>query len=408
MRVIHFALVALMLGCGTPSAAPDATHSDQWVADSVPPHVRVVASSTQKICQLVGDRDRELDQATLNLTLTRYGIYGSDLGIAAEHKGRLYLLFGDTVSPTGPKDGDAFAFTEDTDPSDCVSLTFPDNAGVYTPLLIPGISQGAFEVPSGAVSVDGRLLVYFTTDHSETNTMGRSVVAVSDEQVQSFQLRYTLSTQHFINVAPVKSRAQLVGVPASVTSGEILLLFGSGDYRKSAVRLAIHPTSSAATNVDALRYFSGLDRNGAPTFSSDESSAVPLFDSSCVGELSAAYLADLQRWILLYNCNSNASEGHGIFLRSAPAPWGPWSQAEKVFDVATDKGYCHFIHKSWLSENCDNVHDPGRENEGGGAYGPYIISRYTTAIGAETQLYFTLSTWNPYTVMLMRTRLSLQ
>jgi hypothetical protein len=47
-----------------------------------------------------------------------------------------------------------------------------------------------------------------------------------------------------------------------------------------------------------------------------------------------------------------------------------------------------------------------RENEAGGVYGPYQIAPLARGeSGSWTQLYFTMSTWNPYQVMLMTARL---
>ena len=44
----------------------------------------------------------------------------------------------------------------------------------------------------------------------------------------------------------------------------------------------------------------------------------------------------------------------------------------------------------------------------GGEYAPFLIPSYTTVkeslLGNETSLYFVMSTWNPYQVVLMRTR----
>lgn len=37
----------------------------------------------------------------------------------------------------------------------------------------------------------------------------------------------------------------------------------------------------------------------------------------------------------------------------------------------------------------------------GGMYGPYQIPQYTRRTAGGAQIYFTMSTWNPYQVMLM-------
>jgi hypothetical protein len=38
-------------------------------------------------------------------------------------------------------------------------------------------------------------------------------------------------------------------------------------------------------------------------------------------------------------------------------------------------------------------------------YGPYIIHRFTKAVDGKCRIFYTLSTWNPYQVMIMQTDL---
>ena len=57
---------------------------------------------------------------------------------------------------------------------------------------------------------------------------------------------------------------------------------------------------------------------------------------------------------------------------------------------------------------CDSVHDPGREYEFGGEYGPYQFEELATGVqDVNTTIYFTMSTWNPYTVLLMKATVQL-
>ena len=53
---------------------------------------------------------------------------------------------------------------------------------------------------------------------------------------------------------------------------------------------------------------------------------------------------------------------------------------------------------------CDNLSDPGRLDVFGGEYAPYFLSRFTTADAARatSTFYYTLSTWNPYTQVIMK------
>ena len=131
--------------------------------------------------------DSQLKKPTLSLTYTCYKLAATDLGVPFRHHGRTYLLFGDTI---GARGGDAIAFTTDTNPENGLKLEFIyDASGTYKPIIIPGISQGNFDVPMEGVSVGGRMYIYNTTDASSDADlnknggykMGRSVLAVSDD-----------------------------------------------------------------------------------------------------------------------------------------------------------------------------------------------------------------------------------
>lgn len=106
-------------------------------------------------------------------------------------------------------------------------------------------------------------------------------------------------------------------------------------------------------------------------------------------------------WLMLYN----ASSPRGINARVANNPWGPWSDPVLIFDPSWPSlGYGNFMH---IADSDDGLSDPGRCHEWGGEYAPYMIDRYTRAVSSgnpnalQAQVYFTLSTWNPYNVMLM-------
>jgi hypothetical protein len=74
------------------------------------------------------------------------------------------------------------------------------------------------------------------------------------------------------------------------------------------------------------------------------------------------------------------------------------------------------MHISWeddcadYTQHVDYVQDDlitgHRDNESGDVYGPYQITRYSTGKANEVcELYYTMSTWNPYQSVLMRTRI---
>ena len=69
------------------------------------------------------------------------------------------------------------------------------------------------------------------------------------------------------------------------------------------------------------------------------------------------------------------------------------------------------MHIPWNVAQVDHVQDNAflsgnRDNDWGGEYGPYQITRFSTGRSGELcDLFYTMSTWNPYQSMLMRTRI---
>ena len=189
------------------------------------------------------------------------------------------------------------------------------------------------------------------------------------------------------------------GIPKAAFAGPAVLAWGSGRYRESDAYLACAPLGSV-TQQNAWHFFTGLDANGNPQWSSDQGSSVALFDQPQVGELSVMRIEALGIWLLLYNAGSP----RGINARVATVPWGPWSDVTIIFDPGwPNLGYGHFMHRP----GADRLSDPGQEDEPGGEYGPYMIHRYTRAVQptsgktVQAQIYFVMSTWNPYNTVLM-------
>jgi len=360
----------------------------------------VVASKPVKVAQIVGEFDRELGKLTDNRTLSRYGLYSTDLGVSFRHKGKTYLLFGDTDGANG---GDAIAYVTESSPKDGIRLKFLHNENsVYRPVFIPGIRQDGFEVPVEGASVAGKMYIYHTTGSRPSFLMGRSVVAVSEDDGMTFNYLYDLSDRHFINVSVAQvENSKWKGAPDPEGSG--LLMFGSGHYRKSDVRLAYQPVDKIEF-PSSICYFVGMDGEGQPNWSCKEEDAVPLFDQPCVGELSVRFNRFTRKWIMLYNCGTDRQL---INMRTADYPWGPWSDPQVIFDPYRDGAFCRFMHLGWETYKCDDLQDPGRAFDNGDPYGPYQFEDLATGDENSTTIYFTMSTWNPYTVGLMKTTLTL-
>jgi hypothetical protein len=253
-----------------------------------------------------------------------------------------------------------------------------DPSGTYRAPDVPGISLGEYDVPLDGIDANGAMYVWFSTDR-----MTRSVLARSNDDGRTFAFVHDVSALHFVNVSAVRA-------------GDDVLLFGSGAFRTSEVYLARVPAASIEDR-SSYRFFAGA------AWSADEAVAAPLFGPACVGELSASFVPALDAYVVMHACG----EPRGIQVRVARAATGPWSDAVTVFEPWADGGYCHFMHTSYAFETCDAVQDPGRDTDWGGEYAPYLVEPLVQSLGAHAAaLYFTMSTWNPYTTVLMRTELS--
>ena len=98
-------------------------------------------------------------------------------------------------------------------------------------------------------------------------------------------------------------------------------------------------------------------------------------------------------------------------------PWGPWSEPQRIFDPGAN-GYCQFMH---LPDGpCSSGRNPyegekRRKENGGivrevaGEYAPFLLpSRYAKlGSGGEADLFYLMSTWNPYQVVVMKTTLTI-
>jgi len=372
---------------------------------AVPPQITLVEGSTRKVCQLTGETDRQFMSPAHNLTVTRYGVYGTDLGQVFEHAGVMWFLFGDTYLNLQYLGGDSIGYSADPEPEDCVDLDFVADAECrYLPPRVPGIGHGFFEVPAEGVGRGASQFIYFTGNDPNGTEMTRSYLARTDDFGRTFELVYENSTDKFVNLSgEVVDPLDLPGFGQH--QGDIWIYVGSGTYRGSDPCMAYVPLDDIEDHAE-IRYLTGLDATGCyPDWSPHEEDAAPLFDHPVIGEVSLTYNELLGCWLMLYNA-WDMGPHTVIALRAAPFPWGPWSEPLVVFDPVRDDAFCNYIHVPWNIEHCDNLHElPFRENEWGGSYGPYVIERFTKPTSEGAIIYFNMSTWIPYQVVLMAAEL---
>jgi len=413
-----FCIITVLFLCGC-----SATASRQIVR---------VPQSTQRVCQLTGAMDTSGGD-TLNRTDRNAKLTGTDLGASfSAPSGLVFFLFGDTEHTTGlarDKAADSIAYSHsDIDPEHCVPLTFlrANDGGFQPPHLFESaddkgtrIPLGIFEVPtSGFVSNGSTYLTFATQAQGTPRRPTRSVLGKMPtllggdrDQRSDFTRLYDLPPDKLLNVSSilVDDTWHPSAHPTRV------LFFGSGIYRASTTAY-LATISLADVDKGDLAYFTQASGNHAH-WSSSSNDAAGLFasDVQCIGELSVTWNSYLRKWLMLYNCDGPQ---RGILYRTAENPWGPWSAAAILFDPRRDKGYCYFIHDRYPA-TCpsdganpkDNLVSRAFGADGyGGEYGAYVIDAYTKGDARKhsSTIYFTMSTWNPYQVVLMKTTLIAQ
>ena len=338
------------------------------------------------------------------------------------------------------------------------------------PTVRPPIQQGTFNVPSGGVFVDGKFYAFFWTAHCMfpgplmpnpkaplslppasalcaqipvNNSVGRSVLAVATPaNPVSFRLITTPGPWRLNQLPRMPSGFVYVTAanppPERESAGEPqpsgIPVFGVARYRASIPYLAIAP-SQTFENPDTWLFFAGNpDSPGhpagtpqwitrqqwesggnagawAPPAGAEIYQAEPAGER-CVGEHSVTWNAPLHAWLLFYNCAPWTVEA-----RFAPEPWGPWSPPVVILSAAHDPGVvCTLIQSATGCPGLRNYWKlPNGKPWPGIFYAPFVLNRFTrdvTPAGAEqpkrTTIYWLLSTWNPYVVVVMQSTLELR
>ena len=382
-------------------------------------NLRWVPGSTVKVTQLVGDCDYT-EQAktgqcvpTTSRTSTRAKVLGTDLGSSFESDGRLIFLFGDTIGPAGTENyyaSDTIATTTSTNPEDPFLEFFTNSDGTPYFIRVAGVRLGASEVPEAGIRLGSTTYVAFKsgTDINAADPTGKaySVLTRFDEANRRFTLLRTISAMpqgRFVSLALHES-------------GSDVLTFGLGAYRASNVYLSSTPASTFATGA-GTQYFKGLV-NGQPVWSTSEADAVPIVvdnprhrsdDDPTIGNVSVVYSDELDLWLMTYDAATQSRATAGVYFTYAREPWGPWSEPQLIFNARRDGALGTFIHDPSIVPNPPGdglngptigPNDPYTTN--GSVYAPFLIERFIRVAARTVSIYYIISTWNPYTVVEMR------
>ena len=142
----------------------------------------------------------------------------------------------------------------------------------------------------------------------------------------------------FVKMSLHAEPGPIAGLPPG---GPYVIVWGTGEYRKSDAYLSIVPAAQFESGK-GTRYFAGLEANGAPTWSEKEPDATPIVKNGTLGDLSVTWCKDLGLWLMTYDSRPPASRG--ILFSYSRTPWGPWSEPQVIFNPIRDGAVGKFIH----------------------------------------------------------------
>jgi hypothetical protein len=190
-----------------------------------------------------------------------------------------------------------------------------------------------------------------------------------------------------------------------------------------------------------MHYYTGL-KDGQPQFSTAERDAAPVVldeTHDVVNQMSMSWIAPLHKWVMFYgggssslplpplsdcgvlqlfagsDCKSVNMDNGAVFMRTADNPWGPWSAPQDVLvggDVSKPNeqhGPGGLLFHALCQEKSCATGTHGafyRPNEYGFFYAANIIESWTRPVaGGGVDVLWNVSTWDPYRVALVRTRI---
>lgn len=369
-------------------------------------------ASTVKLEQVIGDKDwsaaaKGTTLPTASLTSARYGVFGTDLGPSFEHNGKVLFLFGDTRAENpavnlGAADPIAFSSTADGE-APLVLDFYRQNNGTTLWVTPPGVKMAGHDVPNAGISLSDGLHLVVNTGAEPTqpdiHLNASSVLVRFDEAAKTFTTGRTISRM---------PAGRFIYTSLQIAGSDVYM-FGTGKYRASDIYLSRTPVSGFWTGA-GTQYFAGRV-NGQPTWSTSEAAAVPLIQDPTVGNVTVAHSSDLAMWLMTYDGGRQSAATRGVYLAYAKDPWGPWATPVLIYNIPRDPGLGLFIHNPGAVPSDGLIgptigpNDPAATP--GGPYAPSIIGRFTRVTGSTLRIYYLLSTWNPYTVVKMRSELTI-
>lgn len=277
----------------------------------------LLRTKTVKVSQITGEDSP-------NQTLTRFGVWGTDLGSMTEMNGKVYMFCGDTFSSAQNGDwrSNVLFVIEDDDPSDGLTITktSADKWGRAKELLISRKVDNYQKtiIPTNIFSVDDTLYcIYMSVSHWASKggvwTCGYSGLAKSDDEGQSWKKLMDVTwpgESNFIQTANFRM-------------GDTMYFWGIPAGRFGGVALMKCPVN-ALENLEAYSYYTGNDQDGKPQWiqGSKGISQAAVIIKAPAGEISVIYNEYLGNFVMTYLDEQRGA----IVMREGIAPWGDWSQ----------------------------------------------------------------------------------
>lgn len=384
------------------ASVPGESHAEQPL-DGVLPAPVMKALSTERIGQLTDVPQNDI---------RRLGMSGTDLGISFRRADKLHFLFGDSLLP-GWKTNLLVALSPDMNLDSVASSSLvrqrdeipkldwaKRSNGKFQPFVlkspdpkkpIPALKE--MSVPVEGINLDNDVTYLFF--HVVPNG---GDLATRVQQASSVIAHTTQTGDDFVNlqVDQVRQNSKFRSLSIVRTGGSIWI-FGTEVYRNSPVYLAL-ATPETLGNRDLWKFYKSLDlSDGHMVEAENEASAGVLVNERCVGELSVRKHPTRDLFFMTYNCT--AEDGtQSILLRTANHPAGPWSEAVPIFR-APEADF--LVHRTDPEGGPDD-----QRGTDGDLYGPYMVPEwFNDTTDGKIEIVYTLSSWLPYQVHLMRTQL---
>lgn len=324
-------------------------------------------------------------------TLQRFSISGTDLGIMWDNGSanrQVLMAFGDTYGyctlrskqwryntllRTQDKALSGGLVVADGSPINPYSGS-PQSHPNYSKQIIPPIKWAATEkgiIPTAAISVGGVQYINYmsikswdSAGHWTTNYSATAMSSDNGQNWKTFPQSVRPSAPDAIRQVPFTPGNENFQQAAYLRGNDsFIYAFGTPAGRSGAAFISRVP-QALLSDASKFEYWNADQGSWIP---GDPNAATEVFPGP-VGEMSAQYNTYLKKYLVIYGDRTG-----NVMYRTAPAPQGPWSPETVI------------ITETQLP---------------GGPYAPYLHP-WTTG----KELYFNLSLWSAYNVMLMKTTL---